>query len=804
MLVVPADAQAGDARRGPGGLMIDRDSVTDTARILAHRDGFLTRRSQARPVEVALDYVRGKEGAFQLDRDDLSRLELVRAYRSGSGAVHLRWAQTYRGIPAFGAGLSANVDAEGRLINVGGGPQPDLTVESVEPLLSPLDALLAAGRGAGEAVVPGLPRTGEESDRATSFTRGHRASLTLFVGAERARLAWRVLLRADHAHVYDAVVDARTGDTLYRHNLVREASALAFDNYPGAPVGGVQVAKTFPETGIDPWVTDPNRLFGHNAHVYSDEQDRIDGPPDPSPLASDEIPPSSGAWNYTQDARPSSNQYQECPPAGCSWSNFDPTPPNFSWRVNRNQAGTQLFYFVNRYHDHLRDAPGIGFDEGSGNFEAGDRVLAQVDDGASTDSGVFDDFPACGYINNASAIPVPDGQPLLMQIYLWSSACGGVGSTVHDVNAADDALIIYHEYTHGLTNRLVTDAAGFGALTGPQSAAMDEGFADWYAIDLLNAQGFEPDSAQPGELRSGRYENDAIRTQPFDCPLGTTAPACPGAGSAGQGGYTYGDFGKLADGPEVHADGEIWVETLWDLRARLVADHGFGDGVTRARALITDGLRLSPANPSFLDMRNGILQADVNRGFGDRDRIWAVFAARGMGQFASTTGDYDIAPTEDFTVPPALPPPESPPTTSDTRAPSVSGFSMSHRRFRVGPGPTARVSRRAPRGTTFRFRLSEPATARIAIGRARPGRAVRGRCRRPSRRLRGRRRCTRYVSEGTLVRRDLPAGARRVAFSGRIGRRALRPGGHRATISARDEAGNRSRGRRLTFTIVRR
>ena len=40
----------------------------------------------------------------------------------------------------------------------------------------------------------------------------------------------------------------------------------------------------------------------------------------------------------------------------------------------------------------------------------------------------------------------------------------------------------------------------------------------------------------------------------------------PRAPGAGPGGYTYGDFGKIAGGPEVHADGEIWLETLWDLR----------------------------------------------------------------------------------------------------------------------------------------------------------------------------------------------------------------------------------------------
>ena len=170
-------------------------------------------------------------------------------------------------------------------------------------------------------------------------------------------------------------------------------------------------------------------------------------------------------------------------------------------------------------------------------------------------------------------IPVREGTPLVMQLYLWTSFCTP-GPPLNDVNPADDALVVYHEYTHGMTNRLVTDAAGFPALNGPQPGAMDEGFADWYALDMLNGQGLEPDSAAPGELVAGTYEHDALRSQPFDCPVGAPAAACPGTGPAGSGGYTYGDFGRVLGMPEVHADGEIWVETLWDLRTRLIADHG--------------------------------------------------------------------------------------------------------------------------------------------------------------------------------------------------------------------------------------
>ena len=70
----------------------------------------------------------------------------------------------------------------------------------------------------------------------------------------------------------------------------------------------------------------------------------------------------------------------------------------------------------------------------------------------------------------------------------------------------------------------------------------------------------------------------------------------------GSGGYTYGDFGRIAGSAEVHDDGEIWAQTLWDLRTAL--------GSEKARALVTTGMALLPPEPSFLDARNGILLAD--------------------------------------------------------------------------------------------------------------------------------------------------------------------------------------------------
>ena len=37
---------------------------------------------------------------------------------------------------------------------------------------------------------------------------------------------------------------------------------------------------------------------------------------------------------------------------------------------------------------------------------------------------------------------------------------------------------------------------------------------------------------------------------------------------------TFGDVGYDLVGPEVHADGEIWTATLWQMRKALVAKYG--------------------------------------------------------------------------------------------------------------------------------------------------------------------------------------------------------------------------------------
>jgi len=149
-------------------------------------------------------------------------------------------------------------------------------------------------------------------------------------------------------------------------------------------------------------------------------------------------------------------------------------------------------------------------------------------------------------------------------------------------------------------------------------------------------------------------------------------------------------------------------------------------------------------------------------------------------------------------------------TTSANPAPpvrvaSLSALSESYSVFAVG-GPstplTGQTAKRHHKGTTFSFRLDQAATVRIAIQTTAPGRRVGRSCRANSHRLRRKPRCTRTITIATLTRSG-HTGLNKVAFSGRIHGKALKPGRYKAVFTTIDAAGA-SAPHALAFTIVRR
>jgi hypothetical protein len=139
----------------------------------------------------------------------------------------------------------------------------------------------------------------------------------------------------------------------------------------------------------------------------------------------------------------------------------------------------------------------------------------------------------------------------------------------------------------------------------------------------------------------------------------------------------------------------------------------------------------------------------------------------------------------------------------DTTPPVLSAVSLTRTRFGVARSRTAIAA--LVRGTRLRLTSGEGGRLSIAVVRVRPGQRARtgGKfvCRAVRRSVR-RGRCTALATVATLTRM-VGAGRSSVAFSGRIGSRALAPGSYRLVLTVRDGAGNVSKAVQRSFTIVR-
>ncbi|MBI3471036.1 MAG: M36 family metallopeptidase, partial [Candidatus Solibacter usitatus] len=287
-----------------------------------------------------------------------------------------------------------------------------------------------------------------------------------------------------------------------------------------------------------------------------------------------------------------------------------PNPIQFT-----DAATTNLFYWVNRAHDLFYP---IGFDEASGNFQqenlsragvGGDAVLAYSHFGAKGN--------VVARLNNAffSWRSTDDGSQPMIAMYLATDDAG-----TFFTDGSYDAGVILHEYTHGVSARLCRRV--YEAFQG---ASMGEAWSDFFAAEFLTPEGAPVD----GAYTIGDYFQQTfglgIRTRQYS----TNMEVNP---------LTFQQLGRVISFPEVHSDGEIWFEALWEMRANLIRQFGEREGRRRGRLLTIDGMKLAIPAPTMVDARDAILLADrVDFGGASQDQIWAAFAKRGMGVLAWST-----------------------------------------------------------------------------------------------------------------------------------------------------------------------
>ncbi|CAN5542318.1 hypothetical protein BH18ACT8_BH18ACT8_10160 [soil metagenome] len=627
---------------GPSAL-VDIDPLTGTPANVSAMEGFLTGRSSAGAKQIALAYVRRNATDLGLRRADLRTLRLRTDYVDVLGSHHISWTQSARGIPVFGNGLKAHVTKAGELTSIQGSPIAGLAKltsgVATSPKLSATAARSAAATDVGGSADFAAVQRSSRTAGAAVWTNGDRATLMWFVTPSGARLAWSTYTQAGDNLDYSHVVDAGSGQVLYRRDLVANdrGDAKVYDNYPGAPgPGGRAKVVNFIKKG---WLQrKATYLAGANVAAWADLNDD-------NRRTDNEVTPVPGNRNRAQFNLQRFNGSNELCSSRyvCTWN----ANKRYSWRANKKADVTNGFYLANIFHDYLENSA-AGFTARAGNFERadGDSLLLNALDGANTDNG----FPDGNHVDNANMSTPPDGTSPTMQMYLFHfPKAPNSADPFLPTSSSFDAGIVYHEYVHGLSNRLVVDAQGNSTLNSIQAGSMGEAWSDYYATDYLVAKGYErANSSKDGQVLVGEYVSVGepfVRTQAIDCPRNATTRLCTDVFGV-EGGYTYGDFPTVIGRPEVHASGEIWAQTLWDMRERF--------GHRTALMLITRGMELSSADPSFLDMRNAILKADeVAYGGKHVGALWRVFARRGMGWYAGSIDGGDAQPAQDFHRPPA-------------------------------------------------------------------------------------------------------------------------------------------------------
>ena len=320
-------------------------------------------------------------------------------------------------------------------------------------------------------------------------------------------------------------------------------------------------------------------------------------------------------------------------------------------RNDIDAARANLFAMHNRMHDWSYH---LGFTEATFNLQDDNfgRGGKQNDpeQGNAQAGGVSGGPPTFAARDNANQITPDDGHPPITNMYLWQPIAGVFYAPC--VDGDFDMSVIGHEYTHAITNRMI--AGPRNGLSSPQG--MSESWSDLMAVEYLVEHGYAPSGSRAftiGEYVTSDPDAGIRNYNMSDSPLN----------------YSHIDYDFV--GLQVHASGEVWSATNFDIRAAMIDRYGAGNaalqkscanGVTpvtgcpgnrRWAQLVFDSyLLMAVSQVSMVDSRDALLAADMIRfGGANQDLLWNAFAKRGLGEGASSNGHTDSNPVPSFTSP---------------------------------------------------------------------------------------------------------------------------------------------------------
>jgi hypothetical protein len=704
-----------------------------TPHTLTRDHGFLVTGLKGTPVQVARAFLKQNSGLYGLSATAIDQLEVVSADplsdTDAAWVVLLRQKlQGIRlaedGLVAVGVGKGGNVAyATSSIV-----PTSVLgTLSSTKPGISVKTAVLAAAKDAGitglaaaDLSLKAIDAVGFQHVLAKGLHQPQLARLRVLPTTARgARLVYETDvtdIAGGRALSVASYVDAVDGRVLLRRDAIDTFADGPLLKPPPPATDGTQSGPSiFHVFGSNPRVPltnaaapdtrykacsgkkgDPNLLMKDVTgcdYVYADgslipyDADPVLGLPTFTTSGNNAIttdarlansltpgPPGEPATSPTRD-------YQ--PPWTDSWHASDCDPASIAGPNQSDimTAMVNLFTGHNRTHDfayrlgltEVRGAMQLS-NYGKGGAE-GDPELGNAQNAALSDDAFAaandapgpagDQVPLTGR-NNANQRTLQDGVPGITNQYLFQPI-----ATFHGPCADGDldSGIFLHEYTHGISNRLI--AGPDTSLSGQQGGSMGESWSDLVAVEYLNAFGL---AGSGGEDRYalGAYATGNVfkgirdyNADPKNNPL------------------NYSDMGFDSTGPEVHADGEIWNATQMTVRQALVEKYDsqfpYDDKVLQKACAVGRTVTGAPAPawnkcpgnrryitylfdamigqangaPSMVDMKDVELASILLRDKSDYDTVAEAFARRGLGRDASSVKSGDTDPIPSFAGPKA-------------------------------------------------------------------------------------------------------------------------------------------------------
>jgi extracellular elastinolytic metalloproteinase len=490
--------------------------------------------------------------------------------------------------------------------------------------------------------------------------------------ARGVRIAWETYSTDGADAGYRHFVDAASGKVLFREDI---AEALA-DNprwkvFPANP--------PVSRLGAFPWnypSTDTRRVWcWQNAkgcnEVIANAASPLPWDVDPATLLSTGTTEGNNAttrevWGPGTGTgyRPTSAVREYVYPWTNVWYTSGCSPTNFVVGSGNDidAAIVNLFVAHNRMHDWSYN---LGFTEGNWNGQrsnfggpglGNDPLIGRAQAGAVSP----------GSRDNANMLTLPDGTSSITNMFLWQPIAAGFYPPC--VDGDYDMAVIGHEFGHMIENRMIGKGSN---RTGQHAGAMGESSGDLLGMEYLNEYRFVPVNGE-NPYAVGVYATGnpirAIRNYDMSFPSTGRFPAPSTYPHVNP--LNFSDVAYDIVGQQVHADGEIWSATNFDIRELFLDRYPkttFADGIACADGvkavatcegnrrwiqLMFDAYLLMPTGPSFLSARDAYLAADMIRfGGANQDILWRGFARRGFGQLASNVSNGDAQPIPSWESP---------------------------------------------------------------------------------------------------------------------------------------------------------